>query len=388
MNEISIYNRFSNPVDMMTTRGVAIEMSGMYGAKNKHQGMLLALTCMVKGVDPISIAEDYHLIHGRLSMKTERMLSNLLDAGASVTILARTPEECAIEVEYQKRKVVYRITWEEAQNEPFPYEGKEEWIIEQLESGKRPKLKAKYRTPRSRMQMLCERLISDAVRSTDPRCCSGSYTPEEISDFDELQGKAIDVEATTIEPVQPAVAVADSPIVYGHIEEVEESTFTTAEPLVDPNKATGQQISEITSLFNDLGVSPDSQLKAFAKRGAADMGALTRDGADDLLNALRAKKEELSSQSKLEQTATSGEADGPASQAQIDRLRSLISQIGQQDGGPETVAKIKQNIGESGLSGLADLSTKEADFFESCLAKKNLQMFFDSQLKGAAKKAS
>ena len=55
-----------------------------------------------------------------------------------------------------------------------------------LQRGQKPPLKAKYSTPRARMQMLWARCVSDGVRVVAPECVQGIYTPEETSDFVEV----------------------------------------------------------------------------------------------------------------------------------------------------------------------------------------------------------
>ena len=68
-------------------------------------------------------------------------------------------------------------------------------------------MKPKYRTNRSRMQMIWARCVSDGVRVVCPAACQGVYTPEETEDIAEY-----DIPAPVAVPVAaPAPAPAPSP---------------------------------------------------------------------------------------------------------------------------------------------------------------------------------
>ena len=70
--------------------------------------------------------------------------------------------------------------------------------------------KDNWATPRSRMQMLWARVVSDGVRTMAPEICSGIYTPEETAD---IVGVAYDTDASTLEeaPSSEPEASAESP---------------------------------------------------------------------------------------------------------------------------------------------------------------------------------
>jgi hypothetical protein len=82
----------------------------------------------------------------------------------------------------------FAFSWQDALQEPFVYAGSP---ADQQRELKKPvearNLKDKYATPRSRMQMLWARLVSDMGRALCPSATDGLYPPEEAADFDDVQ---------------------------------------------------------------------------------------------------------------------------------------------------------------------------------------------------------
>lgn len=171
----------------LASAGQLLARSGMFGIRNEAEGFVVLVTCHQRGITIPEFFEDYHIVHGRPSKKADAILASLVDLGGEYEILSRTPERAAIKASRGKTSGVFELTWADAQLEPFPYVGKESEIVEDLARGQRPQLKDKYATPRSRMQMLWARVVSDAVRAVCPQACKGTYTPEEVGDFADPQ---------------------------------------------------------------------------------------------------------------------------------------------------------------------------------------------------------
>ncbi len=219
--ELSIYDKFEHP-SQLAELGKAIMHSEMFGAKNASQGMVLALECASRKMPPMALAERYHIIHGKLSMKADAILADFrAKCGGSHRIIKRDGDEARIELTLSGHVQVFSLTWTEARQEPFVYEGKESVVIGRLAKSEADKLtvKAKYQTPRSRTQMLWARVVSDGVRAMAPEVLAGHYTPEEISDFDGHEDDVVNVEATPVEakaepsgiqPAESSVSTAES----------------------------------------------------------------------------------------------------------------------------------------------------------------------------------
>lgn len=169
--------------------GHLIAQSGMFGVTNPAEGFIVAATCHQQGMSLMEFKETYHVIHGTPSMRADAMVARFQSMGGELEIHERSADSCRVTVRYGNTGGAFGLTWVEAQQEPFVYAGKEADIIARLARGEQPPLKPKYATPRSRMQMLWARVVSDAIRTVCPGANKGTYTPEEVSDFPEVERK-------------------------------------------------------------------------------------------------------------------------------------------------------------------------------------------------------
>lgn len=179
-------------VQDLQTLGQILSQSELFGAKTPAQGLAIVAMCQQKRISWMDFMQNFHMIKGTVSKKTDAMLADLHRIGGTHKVVCRTPEKAECVFKYGESEYTSSITWEECLEEPFVYcGGKEDDIITAImnghkwPNGKPLELKAKYRTPRSRKQMLWARCVSDGVRTVAPECCQGVYTPEEVSDFAE-----------------------------------------------------------------------------------------------------------------------------------------------------------------------------------------------------------
>ena len=154
------------------------------------------------------------MIKGRVSKKTDAILADFHMIGGTHLPISRTEEVAEAKFTLGKASYTSKLTWEECKSEPFIYQGKEDDVVQLLEAGKMDalKIKAKYRTPRARKQMLWARVVSDGVRVVAPECCRGIYTPEEVDDFAPDMGSVspMPVVQTAAAPVASAADVVGS----------------------------------------------------------------------------------------------------------------------------------------------------------------------------------
>ena len=180
--------------------GAIIAQSGMFGARNPAEAIVIAAMCHQDGISYSKWMETNHMIQGRKTKRADAIHADFLRNGGQVKILRR--DQDGVEVELTKNGCTNKFgtTWADAIKEPFVYEGKEADIVAALavNDRNRLKIKPKYQTPRSRTQMLWARVISDAVRAVDPTSCQGVYTPEEIEDVVDMAGS----EQSVRRPVQ------------------------------------------------------------------------------------------------------------------------------------------------------------------------------------------
>jgi hypothetical protein len=164
----AIYNKISDPLDAIQKMGEMIAGSGMFGCSKVEQGCVLAMTCLAEGKAPLELAKTYHIIEGKLTMRSDAMLGRFLTSGGKVKWLVRTNEEVRAMWMHDGNEIEIGCTVEEMKANGVALSGK---------GG----LKDNWRKfPR---QMLTARCISEAVRLLAPQIVSGIYTPEEVQDF-------------------------------------------------------------------------------------------------------------------------------------------------------------------------------------------------------------
>lgn len=438
-NALSVYQRIPDTTAAVKQLGQAIAASQLFGCSNTAQGEVLALECLATGEPPLTLAKKNHIIDGKLSMKADAMLAEFNARGGKHTIIERSPARAAVKFEIDKHVYDWCLTWEEAQAEPFVYKGKEGDTIALLAANKKPVLKTKYSTPRSRMQMLWARLISDSVRAIMPGVNFGQYTPEEIDDVDEDEGPRangngavkpapVDVDQVmrdaaarvnhATDPTQdrPAVvAIIDQPLgeVVDAEFEVKQDGATTAHapatvtiggqqhPVVLPTKeqstippvsdeyCTGPQSARINDLFLALEMPLDRQQVNRDKYGGKPTATnrnLTREQADKFIAALEKTRDaraaklaaEVGGESRMPASVTSAPSTGPCSQAVVDELKSLAKEMEQVK--PGSVKAIKEHMTSHGKTRFSDLSAVDAEALRGMLAQRNLEQFFTRSL--------
>lgn len=389
--ELTAYQSVRDPAQFIESMGKAIANSRMFNCENEAQGKVFALACMANRCDPLSIPQSYHLMHGKLSLRADAMLGRLSKAGGCYEIRERTPHAAEIHVEYKGRSLTERLTWEDAQEEPFVYAGKPADILKKLLGGDRSKLQlsTNYATPRRRGQHLWARVVSDSVRAVAPELVTGVYSPDEthgiLVDQGRVSPSAPMVEQEVEEELPPPADVSAQGIA-----DAEDAEFApTPSPDDDASKASGDQIRRITELFAALGVPGDSQLAAIKKRGASDMGNLSPDGASDLIKSLEgvlaSQNDQVAGQSKADPKATESKLSGPVDANTVNELRNLLQQASQWQGGADLGSRVKQKLESSGLQQLADLSIADADRLKEAIAAKNIELFFAASIEGHQK---
>ncbi len=275
------YQTVRDPIEFVEKLGDAIARSGMFGCKNVESGKVLAMTCLSERKSPTEIARRYHIIDGRLSMKAGAMLADFRTKGGRHRIVERSPERAAIELTIDGQTQQFEFTWEQAQQEPFVRD-------------KKNNLKTNYATPRIRMQMLWARVVSDSIEAMAPEIAYGVYTPEEISDFQEINGAGVQIaddhgEAEfEVVPTPPEVAQV--------LDESEKSKFPeNANGAPNTAPCTQQQIGEIKRLATHV-CQLDPGFKERFKSGCEKkpLNSYTIEGADKLILWLQKKSAELS----------------------------------------------------------------------------------------------
>lgn len=364
----------ADAVGALRSVGEAIAKSGIVrGCETVEMGMMFAMTAAGRNVDPMALAQKYEILQGRLSMPAKVMLSEFALRGGEHRIIERTSEAAEIRLIYKGKDETFRLTWEEAQQETFVYNGKEAETLRMI-AAKNTKLlaerlKPKYATPRARMQMLWARVVSDGVGVICPEVTTGVYTPEEIEDFAEESSArppvSVGSEAIALPP--PAVA---APVIDAEF---------TIEPDPVVQMAGGPQITRMTELFGLCGIDPAGQMKAFASVGARDMASVTIEGAQTIIAKMEARlAASAPAPPAIPESASRADDGSPASEDQVATIKGLIESVSQREGMAGVPGRIKEHLNRHGVAKITHLTYLSAQsLIESLNGTTVLDDFFD-----------
>jgi len=366
--------------DFLKSFGRSIALSKMCGVDTEAQGEVIAIEVLLTGRTPreigLEMSERYNMMHGKLAIKSEAILSDFHKAGGVSKIISRTDSLAEIELSIRGETQRFRVSWDEIQDEPYVYDGKEKDVLEKIAAGRKGlKIKAKYATPRSRMQMLWSRCISDGVRAMAPEVTRGAYTPEELADVAEMQtGKptALDeqpepkaeAKPSTSQPAKPATVKDDD-------ESTDKANGTTY--------ASTEQSTLIATLFEKLQIGDEKRLEILSKRNVNAVRSLTSDQAKLLITNLQqlVKNQELAAGESNSETSQA--VHGPVTDEQVAALKATIS-AAEQSGMAGVSGEIKAHLLAIGKSKLADLTFDEAREMGKALNARSMQAFFDASL--------
>lgn len=222
--------------------GKLLAQASFLGCRNPGEGFVLMATCQQTGMSLIQFQQKYHFRQGRFSIQAHALLAEFVERGGTYKIIERSPTRAALELTKDGNVYVSEMTWEQAAAEPFVYRGDESDALAELAKPvEKRRLKAKYQTPRSRMQMLWARALSDGVVVVDPGARGGIYTPEETDDF----LPALPAHGTTSrlqDPVEITAEVATARVAEASpVAAVVEVTATPAIAEPDPFAKPGQK---------------------------------------------------------------------------------------------------------------------------------------------------
>lgn len=353
--------------NMWQALGECIAKSQLMGCQNVEQGRLIAMTCLMRGVDPLTFHQSYDIIKGKVSKKADRMLAEFYGLGGRYKIVSRTSELASISLSFEGQTAEFSLSWEEAQKEPFTKD-------------KDGKIKTNYATPRIRMQMLWARVVSDGIRVVCPQICSGIYTPEEIGDIEDGEVVSPPAETTQqeyspeVKAVLQAVAAENK---KPEIEQLAAATATTEPTVTAPatvtnamveDMASSEQVHEIEILFTAIKASAQSRTNAMGKRNVTRWEDLTSQQAAELINALR------------EKLPAQADPNGPITGDLEKQIQEEILVVAQTPGGAQINDLIKKHLDIYGVL-LSQLSYKQGATLLHALKQRQAALFTQMALR-------
>lgn len=154
----------------LATAGNMLAASGMFGINSPAAGFVVAATCHAEGISFLEFQRTYHIIENKPAMRADAMLAKFRERGGRYIIIENSKEKASADFEFEKSKINFTYSMEDAKQAGICY-------------GSGGKLKTNWEKFPS--NMLWARMASNAVRRLCPEIVAGTYTPEEIEDFDD-----------------------------------------------------------------------------------------------------------------------------------------------------------------------------------------------------------
>lgn len=142
----------------------AFAKSGLFGVKTADQALALMALCEAEGLHPAIAVRDYHIIQGKPALKADAMMARFQAAGGRVKWTEMTDTRVCGEFSHPAGGTV-EIDWDQQRATVAGFWGKDNW----------------KKFPRA---MLRARVISEGIRTVFPGVVVGTYTPEEVQDFE------------------------------------------------------------------------------------------------------------------------------------------------------------------------------------------------------------
>lgn len=169
----------------------AVAESGLFGVRKPEEALALMLIAQAEGQHPAIAARDYHIIKGRPALKADALLARFQAAGGRVEWKEYTDD------------VVTGVF-----NHPAGGSISVSWTISQAKSiGLVRPDSGWVKYPRA---MLRSRCISEGIRAVYPGCAVGTYTVEEVQDFDDKPQKTATPEVKDMGAAEVVEAIQSS----------------------------------------------------------------------------------------------------------------------------------------------------------------------------------
>lgn len=302
------------PFNEVREMAKAAASSGLFpGIRTPEQAFTLMLLCQAEGLHPIMAMRRYHILDGKPSLRADAMLADFQKAGGRVKWLTRTHEVVTATFSSPHLEEPVTITWT-------------------IQDAQKANLAGKTNYRNYARHMLTARVISEGVGLAMAAVKGGLYTPEEVSDFDDVREKytppmadpvalaAKETRIAVIEPERepgsddgdeepavpedaPELAVADAELAHagdgpvplfrcekeGHAKD--HSLKAEWVPAGETERLSREQLAKIHILRRERGIADDKfRERLVAKFGKSTSAELSREEASTIIEALEAAK--------------------------------------------------------------------------------------------------
>ena len=153
-------------VDSLERIAAIIAKSGMGGFKTPEQATVAMLLALAEGIPLGRVIHEYHVINGRLSLRSECMLARFQKAGGVIQYVEHTDTCVSVTASHPKGGAL-TVTWT-------------------IERARKAGLTSNPTWTKHPAAMLTARAVAEAVRAVYPACLSGIIAEEEAVEITTL----------------------------------------------------------------------------------------------------------------------------------------------------------------------------------------------------------
>jgi hypothetical protein len=157
MNSLELVS--NEQLDVLERVAAAIAKSGMGGFKTQEQALVALFLALAEGIPFGRVIHEYHVINGRLTLRSECMLARFQRSGGSIEYAVHTDTEVSVIASHPKGGSL-TITWT-------------------MERARKAGLTANPTWQKHPAAMLTARAVAQAVRAVYPACLSGILVEDE-----------------------------------------------------------------------------------------------------------------------------------------------------------------------------------------------------------------
>jgi hypothetical protein len=184
---LTVFDKIENPIEACQKMGEWISKSGMFGCEKIEQGMVLAMASLAERRPITDICRKYHIMDGKLSMKSEAMLAEF-NQNSGTHFWEKSDDKEAVIVLTKGQFKNFKVSYSIKDAERAGLCGKD--------GARRQNQNKDGGWQKNPDAMLRARATSKGIRMVDPSVVVGIYTPEEIVDM------RLTHDGTVVEPVQ------------------------------------------------------------------------------------------------------------------------------------------------------------------------------------------
>ena len=157
MNSLELIS--TQQLDVLERIAAIIAKSGMGGFKTQEQALVALFLAIAEGIPFGRVIHEYHVINGRLTLRSECMLARFQRAGGSIEYVVHNDTEVSVIASHPKGGSL-TVTWT-------------------IERARKAGLTANPTWQKHPAAMLTARAVAQAVRAVYPACLSGVIVEDE-----------------------------------------------------------------------------------------------------------------------------------------------------------------------------------------------------------------